>query len=92
MYLFSYTNRYTISNRCSSCKYNEGGNMESQKLTIDEWRRAKGISREALAASCSVSVPTIYNWEKNPRGINIQKAFLIADTFKVSILEIDFGI
>ena len=66
--------------------------MDSQKLTIDEWRRAKGMSREALAAACSVSVPTLYNWERNPKSVNIEKAFLIAEAFKVSILEIDFGI
>lgn len=66
--------------------------MVSKKLSIGEWRKAIGMSREALAAACEVSVTTIRNWEENPKSIGIDKAFAIANAFKVSILEIDFGI
>ena len=65
--------------------------MNQKKLTIEEWRKAKGMSREALAAGCEVSVTTIRNWEAKPSTIDIRKAFRIAEVFQVSILDIDFG-
>lgn len=63
---------------------------EKKKLTIEEWRTAKGISREALAAACEVSVPTIYNWAEKPSSIKINQAIALAEALDVSIFDIVF--
>lgn len=64
--------------------------MDSQKLTINEWRTVKGISKEALAAACGVSVQTILNWEKKPGSIRTDKLFVLADALDVDVNEIRF--
>lgn len=64
--------------------------MDSTKLTIKEWREAKGISREALADACKVSVQTIKNWENNPKSIRIDFAFQLAKALDVDIRNIFF--
>ena len=65
--------------------------MADSKKTIREWCREKGISREALAASCGVSVPTIYSWEKHPGHIRIDYCYKIAEDLGVELREIDFS-
>jgi len=64
--------------------------MEDSQKTISEWRKERGISREALAAACNVSVPTIYNWERNPGMIRIDYCYKIAAELGVELKQIHF--
>ena len=65
--------------------------MAEEVKTIVEWRNEKGISREAMAAACGVSVPTIYSWEKNPGRIRIDYCKKIAELLSVDLRQIDFS-
>ena len=57
-------------------------------LTIQEWMTAKGISKEALAAACEVSVQTIVNWLKRPGRIMVCKFMTIAQVLDINIMQI----
>jgi transcriptional regulator with XRE-family HTH domain len=57
-------------------------------LTIQEWMSAKGVSKEALAAACEVSVQTIMNWLKRPGRIMINKMITIAKVLDINIMQI----
>lgn len=65
--------------------------MDDSRKTIAEWRKEKGISREAVAAACGVSVPTEYNFEKHPGKIRVDYCFKIAQLFGVELKQIDFS-
>lgn len=62
--------------------------MDSPKMTIKEWRLAKGISKEALAAACGVSVPTIYHWEKKPGSIRTDKLFALVEALDITVNDL----
>ena len=60
------------------------------KMTIKEWRRAKGISQEEMANVCGVHVNTYRAWEDNPKSIKLTNAMKIADRLGVEMSDIDF--
>lgn len=64
--------------------------MAKHQKTIAEWREEKDVSREALAAACGVSVPTIYNWERKPNIIRIDYCYKIAEKLGVDLGQILF--
>lgn len=57
-------------------------------LTLDAWRRARGISQEEMADLCKVSTMTYRRWENNPGSIKIDDALLIAERLKISLDDI----
>lgn len=57
-------------------------------LTIQEWMAAKGVSKEALAAACEVSVQTIVNWLKRPGRIMITNVIKIAQVLDINVMQI----
>lgn len=60
------------------------------KLTIEEWRRAKGISQEEMANLCGIHLNTYRAWEKNPGEIRLSKGVLIAEKLEIPIDDILF--
>lgn len=58
------------------------------QLTIQELRRAKGISQEEMAAVCGVHVNTYRAWELNPDDIKLAKAQLIADRLGIKLEDV----
>ena len=59
-------------------------------LTLKEWRRAKGISQEAIAADVGVHANTYIAWEKDPYKIPFGKAVRIAEILGVPFTDINF--
>lgn len=57
-------------------------------LTLDAWRRARGISQDEMAKLCGVSAVTYRKWENDPGSINIDSAILIADKLQISLDDI----
>lgn len=57
-------------------------------LTLDAWRRARGVSQDEMAILCGVSTMTYRKWENNPGSIKIDDALLIADKLKISLDDI----
>ena len=62
----------------------EGG--EDLKLTLKEWRRAKGCSITKLANSLDVSFSTIMRWEENAEKMPIGK---VVDACEVLGIRLD---
>ena len=58
------------------------------KLTLDAWRRARGLSQEALAEAIGVHVNTYRAWEQNPGEIRYDKALKIADKLEINLSDI----
>lgn len=54
-------------------------------LTLREWRKAKEISCDRMAAVCGIHVNTYRNYEKRPEKISIEMAFKIAKELGVSV-------
>lgn len=59
-------------------------------LTLEEWRRAKGISQQAIADVCGVHVNTYRGWENDPAKINLGDAMKISRFLGVPFSEINF--
>jgi transcriptional regulator with XRE-family HTH domain len=55
------------------------------KMTLEAWRRAGGMSQEAVAAICGVHPNTYRRWEANPGEIRLDKAILIADHLHIPL-------
>ena len=60
------------------------------KLTLKEWRRAKGISQKAMADHIGVHVNTYTSWEENPGEMRLSKAVLIAEKLEIPLDDILF--
>lgn len=60
------------------------------KLTLKEWRRAKGVSQEKMADICDVHINTYRAWEEKPSEIKLGKAMKIAEELDISIDDIIF--
>lgn len=60
------------------------------KLTLAEWRRARGKSQEAIANVCGIHVNTYRRWEEDPGEIKYDKAIAIADYLNISLDDILF--
>ena len=59
-------------------------------LRIDEWRRAKNITQDELAALCGVSRMTIRNWEENPGKVQVRYIPIICNALGVTKDEVIF--
>lgn len=60
------------------------------KLTLAEWRRARGISQEKMAEDLGVHINSYTRWEKNPLEIRYGNALTIANILNVSLDDILF--
>lgn len=60
------------------------------KLTLREWRRARGLSQETIAQALGVHVNTYAAWEKNQSRMPVTKAFEAATVLDVDIDSIIF--
>lgn len=58
------------------------------KLSIDAWRRARGISQEKAANVLGIHINTYRRWEENPGEMRYDKALLLADLLGISLDDI----
>lgn len=58
------------------------------KLSLDAWRRARGISQENAANHIGVHINTYRRWEENPGEMRYDKAIMIADLYGISLDDI----
>lgn len=61
------------------------------KLTLREWRRAKGVTQAEMAELCGVQTNTYRRWEENPEEIKLSNAVAIADRLGVNLGDIFFA-
>ena len=61
-----------------------------EKLTLRQWRLAKELTIEDMAAACDVHPNTYAAWEKAPGKITVDNAIKIAKFFGVSVDAIFF--
>lgn len=59
-------------------------------LSLDEWRRARKMSRKEVAEKLGISEMTMSRWEQNPSKIPIGAAYALADLYGIYITEINF--
>lgn len=59
-------------------------------LTLKQWRLAKEISQEDMAAKCGVHRNTYASWEDNPDSISVKSAKIIAMALHESVNTIFF--
>ena len=64
---------------------------ERMSLTVKQWRMAKGISQEAMAAVCRVHRNTYAAWEENPGDITVKNAVLICNALGESLEDVFFN-
>lgn len=60
-------------------------------LTLKQWRLAKEISQEEMAAKCKVHRNTYAAWEENPDNISVGNAKIIANALHESVDTIFFN-
>ena len=60
-------------------------------FTVKQWRRAKGITIDEMAAACGVHYNTYARWEEDPGRISIDAALKIANALGESVDTIFFG-
>jgi transcriptional regulator with XRE-family HTH domain len=58
------------------------------KLTLDAWRRARGLSQEAMADAAGVHINTYRSWEQNPGEMRYDKALKIVNRLGISLDDI----
>lgn len=58
------------------------------KLSLDAWRRARGLSQSEVADGIGVHVNTYQRWEKNPGEIRYDKAIALADLLNIKLDDI----
>lgn len=58
------------------------------KLTLDAWRRARGLSQETMAEIAGVHINTYRSWEQNPGEMRYDKALKIADKLQINLSDI----
>lgn len=58
------------------------------RLTLKEWRRAKGISQEEMAEVCGVHLNTYRDWEEHPESIKLVHAVAIANRLGLQLRDI----
>lgn len=57
-------------------------------LTVKQWRMAKGISQDAMAAICGVHRNTYAAWEERPGDISVRHAVLICNALGESLEDV----
>lgn len=60
-------------------------------LTLKQWRMAKEISQEEMAAKCGVHRNTYASWEDNPSNISVRNAQIISKALGESVNTIFFN-
>lgn len=63
---------------------------EQSKLTVLEWRRAKGISQTEMAKNLGVHINTYRAWESSPSKIKMSDAIKFAKLIGVDLESISF--
>lgn len=61
------------------------------KLTLRQWRGARGLTQKEVSEKLSVHINTYQKWEENPGKIKISDAQHLSKVFGVSLDEIDFS-
>ena len=61
------------------------------KLTLKEWRRAKGISQKEMAELCGVHINTYRLWDEKPGNIKLADAMKIADRIGIAVEDLIFA-
>ena len=59
-------------------------------LTLQEWRRAKGVSRAEWAAELGVSPSTVMKWETRGTKVPVQMAIKACDFLGISLSDVNF--
>lgn len=59
-------------------------------LTLKQWRLAKEISQDKMAAACNVHRNTYAAWEEHPEDISVGNALIIARELNESVNTIFF--
>lgn len=59
-------------------------------FTLEQWRKARGISQVQMAEMLKVHVNTYINWEKNPLRMRVSQAMQCAGILEVSLADIIF--
>lgn len=70
---------------------NVGGDKH-MGLTMKQWRLAKELSQEEMAAKCKVHRNTYASWEDNPDNVSVGNAKIIAEALGESVDTIFFNI
>ena len=65
--------------------------MKRMGLSLKQWRLAKEISQEKMAAACGVHRNTYAAWEENPDDISVRNAKIIAKALHESVDTIFFN-
>ena len=60
----------------------------SERLTLEEWRRARNVSQQKMADLCGVHINTYRIWEKSPGEIRIDDGIKIAEFLNISLDDI----
>lgn len=58
------------------------------RLTLDAWRRARGLSQAEVAEGLGVHVNTYIRWEKDPGEIKYDKAIRLANLLDIKLDDI----
>lgn len=59
-------------------------------LTMKQWRLAKELSQEEMAAKCNVHRNTYASWEGNPDNVSVKNAKIIARALGESVNTVFF--
>lgn len=60
-------------------------------LTMKQWRLAKELSQEEMAAKCNVHRNTYASWEENPDNVSVGNAKIISEALGESVNTIFFN-
>lgn len=67
------------------------GRWSTVSLTMKQWRLAKELSQEEMAAKCGVHRNTYASWEENPNNVSVGNAKIIAKALGESVDTIFFN-
>ena len=59
-------------------------------LKVDEWRRAKNVTKRDMANLLVITVPTYDKFERNPSKMSVGMAKKIAEILEVDFSDINF--
>lgn len=59
-------------------------------LKVDEWRRAKNVTKKDMANLLGITVPTYDKFERNPSKMSVGMAKKVAEILEVDFCDINF--
>mgnify|MGYP002526184965 CR=1 FL=1 len=59
-------------------------------LKVDEWRRAKNVTKKDMANLLGITVPTYDKFERNPSKMSVGMAKKVAEILEVDFSDINF--